>query len=181
MLRKTVWIGALVLAGATMACDDAAEEAPAEGEAAAGEEGGEEAAAEGAEGAEAAEGAEGAEAAAEEAPGPDAACKTLIEAIKAKKVEDVVAASTEGAADIINDKSIEGIAASLGEATCGEATVDGDSATVPATAGDVTREIPFAKVEDAWKFDAKAYAEKYPAEDKGKKKKKKKRKKKKKK
>lgn len=121
-----------------------------------------------------------------EVAGPAAVCATLIAAIKAKNVDDVVANSLEGAAESVTAESIEGMAAALGEATCGEETVDGDKATVSATAGEETREIPFGKDGDTWKFDAAAYATKYPppAADepaKGKKKKKKKGKKKKKK
>ena len=56
----------------------------------------------------------------------------------------------------------------------------GQSEEVEVTAGEEARDVPFTKVEDAWKFDYQAYAEKYPAPapEKGKKKKKKKKKKK---
>jgi hypothetical protein len=97
------------------------------------------------------------------AAGPAGVCTSLIAAIKAKNVDDVVAASVEGAAEMITADSIGGMAAALGSATCGAENVDGDAATVTATAGEETREIPFKKVGDDWKFDAAAYAAKYPA------------------
>ena len=159
---------------------------------AAGEEGAAGGAGEAAEGAEGAGGGAGEEAGegadAAEAAGPDAVCATLIAAIKAKNVEDVVANSLAGAAEAVTAESIEGMAAALGEATCGEAAVDGDKATVSVTAGEETREIPFGKDGDDWKFDSAGYAAKYPppaaepakGKKKGKKKKGKKKKKKKK-
>ncbi len=128
--------------------------------------------------------------AAVEAAGPDAACAALIEAIKAKNVEGVVGASGDGAAEVVTAESIEGLAGQLGEGACGEAMVEGDAATVTVTVGDEAKELAFAKVGDAWKFDAKAFlggGEAAPAEEavaeepKGKKKKKKKKGKKKKK
>jgi len=141
-------------------CEDSGE---ASGDAAAGEEGaaaegGEAAADAGAEGGE--EAKEAGEAAAE---GPAAVCAKVIEAIKAKDVAAVVALCTEGAGEAITADSIGGMATALGEANCGEATIDGDKATVAATAGEEKRDIPFAKAGDAWKFDAAAYAKAYPA------------------
>jgi len=112
-----------------------------------------------------------------EAAGPD--CAALIEAIKAKNVEGVVAASAEGAADVVTAESIEALAGALGAGECGEAAVEGEAATVPVTIGETSKDLKFVKAGDEWKFDAKGYFAANPApapEEKGKKKKGKKKK-----
>jgi hypothetical protein len=141
---------AIALAG----CESTEGEAGAEGEQPAAAPAGEQPAA-GAEGA-----APAAAPAAPEVVPPAAQCGKLLEGIKAKSAEQVHAVSMD--VDMLTPETIEMLAGELGEATCGEEKVDGDKATVAVTAGAETRDIPFTRVENAWKFDAKAYAEKYP-------------------
>ena len=170
-LRKFGLLFAIPLLVAGTGCEEGAEgEEAAADEAAAGEAApaGEEAAPAGEEGAAAGEGAEEAAAA---APGPGDTCQKLIEAIGAKNVEQVQAMSGDGA-DKITAASIEGISATLADASCGDAAVEGDRATVPVTAGDQTREIVFVKAGEDWKFDVGAYMTKYPPPSNGKGKKK---------
>ncbi len=141
--------------------------------------------AEGAEGsAEGAEGAEGGEAPA--APGPAEVCATIVEGAGASDESTVTENSTDATAEAMPaDGAKEAMMAALKDATCGEATEaeDGTTATVQVTSGSETRNIPFIKVDDAWKFDGEAYVKAYPPpakeEPKGKKKKKKKKRKKK--
>ena len=118
---------------------------------------------------------------AEEA-GPDKACAALIEAIKGGDNDAIKAASTEPMAAMLEDEAgKKAMVETLAEATCGEAKVNEDGATaiVPVTAGEQNRDIPFAKVDGTWKFDAAKYVEMYPPAEKGAKAKKKKGKKKK--
>jgi hypothetical protein len=90
-------------------------------------------------------------------------CGKLLEAIKAKNVEGILALSTDGSAEAITAESVEMIAAEMGDAAaCGEEKLDGEKATVAVTAAEGARDIPFAKVGTDWKFDTKTYAEKYP-------------------
>lgn len=106
-----------------------------------------------------------------EAPGPAAVCAEVLAAASAKNVEELVGDSLEGAAELITADTIEHVAATLAEGACGEATVDGEKATVPVKVGEETRELGFAKAGDAWKFDAAAFLAANPAADsKGKKK-----------
>lgn len=115
-------------------------------------------------------------------PGPADACNALVEAAKAPDMEKIKAGATEGSAEKLGDEATgAALATWLASATCGEAAVEGEAATIPLTAGEESREAAFAKTADGWKWDAAAFAESYPppAPEKGKKGKKKKGKKKK--
>ena len=158
-LRMLGLLFAIPLLIAGVGCEDEA----SEGEDAAGGAAGEAAAGEEA----APAGEEAAPAGEEAAAGPADTCERLIDAIGAKNVEQVVAMSGDGA-DKITADSIEGISATLAEASCGDAAVEGDKATVPVTAGEQTREIMFVKSGEDWKFDVGAYMAKYPPPGNGK-------------
>lgn len=95
---------------------------------------------------------------------PVQACTTLIGAATAKEDSTFLANSTEATAQAIGDPATKDMVYGLlgTNATCGEATVDGDKATVAVTTGKEKRDIPFVKIGDAWKFDAAEYMNKYP-------------------
>lgn len=122
-------------------------------------------------------------AAEEPASDPVKVCEALVAAANAGDAEAFGENATDAAVEAMSksEEVANTVMATIGEATCGEATVEGETATVSVAVGDTTRDIPFAMSEQAWKFDGAAYLEKYPPEmpkaAKGKKGKKKRRKK----
>jgi hypothetical protein len=116
-------------------------------------------------GAEAGDGAAAGEAAKPAEVTPAAVCATLLEAAKAKDDAKFLANSTDVTAQAMSDATTKETIYTLlgGTASCGEATVEGERATVPVTAGAEKREVPFVKIGDAWKFDSAEYMNKYPA------------------
>ena len=109
--------------------------------------------------------AEGGDAAKAAEMTPAAVCGMLLEAAKAKDDAKFLANSTDVTAQAMSDATTKETIYGLlgGTATCGEATVEGERATVPVTVGTEKREIPFVKICDAWKFDSAEYMNKYPA------------------
>lgn len=105
---------------------------------------------------------------AEEAPAldPVQTCNALVQAAKIADPEAFGAVSTDAAIEAMaqDEKRTEAILAVIGAARCGEATVQGDAATVSADSGEQTRDIPFLRVGGIWRFDGAAYLEKYPME-----------------
>ena len=95
---------------------------------------------------------------------PAAVCAMLLDAAKAKDDAKFLANSTDVTAQAMADATTKATIYSMlgGGATCGEATVEGERATVPVTVGKEKREIPFVKINDAWKFDSAEYTNKYP-------------------
>ena len=168
MLRTWIVVSAagLVFAG----CDMFGSKEGGEGEA---KEGGEAAAASGASGAAAASGASGAAAEAPKPAAPDAtpagACAALLEASKSGDAAKVEALSTDAVKEMMGkEEAKKGMMEALKDASCGEPKTEGDKSVIPVKSGENTRDIPFVKQGEAWKFDAAAYAEKYPREEKGK-------------
>lgn len=97
-------------------------------------------------------------------PTPVEACVTLIGAATAKDDTTFLANSTEATAQAIGDPATKDMVYGLlgTNATCGEAAIDGDKATVDVMSGKEKRDIPFVKIGDAWKFDSAEYMNKYP-------------------
>lgn len=102
---------------------------------------------------------------------PAMACADLVAAAKAKDDAKFLANSSDVTAQAMADAATKDMLYKLlGDATCGDATVEGEKATVPVTAGADKRDVPFVKIGDAWKFDSAEYMNKYPpAPEKGKK------------
>ena len=109
-------------------------------------------------------------------PGPQEVCQGLIEAARAKDDSKILATSTPATAtafgaDGVRDHVIETLAA----ASCGEAKITGDSATLSLGGTAPAQEASFSKAVDGWKFDGAAFVAKYPVKmakdklDKGKK------------
>ncbi|MBI3178474.1 MAG: hypothetical protein HYZ27_02360 [Deltaproteobacteria bacterium] len=107
-----------------------------------------------------AEGGAAAGGAAAASPGPKEVCTALVEAAKNKDEAAFTGMLTDAAA--LGDNK-EAVFTAIGGSTCGEPTMseDGNKATVPATAGDTTRDIALVKGEGGWKLDTAAYMEKY--------------------
>ena len=100
-----------------------------------------------------------------EVPGPAAICGQLVAAAKAGKEAEILALCTPGSAEALGSEGAKSAMMKYLTATsCGEVTVDGEKAMVAVTAGEESRELPFAMVGGAWKFDTGAYMEKYPPE-----------------
>ena len=119
-----------------------------------------------------ADGADGADADEEDAAkSPVVTCEALGSAAQEGDAETFSANATDAAVEAMSqDEEIaKSVMGTMGEATCGEANVEDDVATVSAAIGDTTRDIPFAMVEGEWKFDGAAYMEKYPMDEAGKK------------
>lgn len=94
-----------------------------------------------------------------EAMSPVAVCEGLVAASKegdaAKFGEHATSAAKEAMAK--SEEVAKEIMDMIGQATCGEAKIDKQKAMVSVAIGDKTRDIPFAQVEGAWKFDGEAY------------------------
>lgn len=119
-----------------------------------------------------ADGEDAAEADEEEAAkSPVETCEALVSAAKEGDAETFSTNATDAAVEAMsqNEELAKSVMGTMGEATCGEANVEDDVATVSAAIGDTTRDIPFAMVEGEWKFDGAAYMEKYPMDEAGKK------------
>jgi len=84
----------------------------------------------------------------------EAFCATLSEAsqTQAAETEDVETCE-EGAEKAFGSGDFEAAAEMAGDVEVGEATIDGDSATVTATSGDVEEEVPLVKEDDEWKVE----------------------------
>lgn len=96
-------------------------------------------------------------------PGPQDVCKALTEAAKAKDDSKILAASTPATATAFaSEGAKDHIIAILAGATCGTATVDGDSATVALGTAEPIKQAGFSKAADGWKFDGAAFLVKYP-------------------
>jgi hypothetical protein len=96
---------------------------------------------------------------------PAMVCATLLDAAKAKDDAKFLANATDVTAQAMSDAATKETIYTLlgGTATCGDATVEGERATVPVTVAADKRDIPFVKIGDAWKFDSAEYMNKYPA------------------
>ncbi len=96
-------------------------------------------------------------------PPPADVCSELIMALKAKDEVKVLSLSTPASAAAL---SMEGAKArlmqALHEGMCGAAKVDGDMAVVMVQVGSASQDLPFAKADNAWRFDAPTYFSKYP-------------------
>lgn len=96
-------------------------------------------------------------------PGPQDVCKALTEAAKAKDDSKILAASTPATATAFaSEGAKDQIISILAGATCGTATVDGDSATVALGTVEPIKQATFSKAADGWKFDGAAFLAKYP-------------------
>lgn len=97
---------------------------------------------------------------------PEQTCVELASAAEQGDTETFSANVTDAALEAMSqdNKLAKGIMKIIAKASCGEATMseDGERATVNATVGKETRDIPFALVDGAWKFDGAAYMEHYP-------------------
>jgi glucose/arabinose dehydrogenase len=98
-------------------------------------------------------------------PTPQEACTQLAAAAKAADEAKVTSMLAPGGAEALAAEGAkEAVMATWAQATCGEAKVEGDKATVSITAGTETKEATFVKAEGAWKFDLAAYLAKYPVD-----------------
>jgi hypothetical protein len=97
------------------------------------------------------------------APGPQDICVALAGAAKTKDEAKVLASSSAATATALAAEGAkEHLMAALAPVTCGVAKVDGETAVVPLTGGEVPYEATFAKAADGWKFDGVAFLAKYP-------------------
>jgi hypothetical protein len=96
-------------------------------------------------------------------PGPQEVCNSLVEAAKSKDDSKILAGSTPATATAFSaDTAKEQIISILAGATCGAATVEGDSATIALGTAEPIKEATFSKAADGWKFDGAAFLAKYP-------------------
>lgn len=96
-------------------------------------------------------------------PGPQEVCQGLVEAAKAKDDSKFLATSTPATATAFGAEGVrEHVLTTLAAATCGEAKITGDSATLSLGGTEPAQEATFSKAVDGWKFDGAAFVAKYP-------------------
>lgn len=97
------------------------------------------------------------------APSPQDICVALTGAVKAKDETKVLASSTPATATALAvEGAKEHLMAALAPTACGVGKVDGESAIVALSGGEVPYEASFVKAADGWKFDGVAFLAKYP-------------------
>ncbi len=101
-------------------------------------------------------------------PMPQQACAELAAAAKANDEAKINSLLAAGGAEILAGEGVkDAVMATWSTATCGEAKIEGDKATVAIMSGPEgkdAKEAPFVKAEGAWKFDLAAYLAKYPVD-----------------
>lgn len=91
-------------------------------------------------------------------------CRTIAEAAKAKDIDTIIGASVAGAGEALADEAAKtSVLVALADVSCGEPVIaadDANKAIVMVTAGEVSRELPFSKGADGWRFEPALFLEK---------------------